>query len=158
MTVSNRILAFVCGFTFIGNLLPTVTKPLLVSQAYLLLLSLKLVLSLEVPQRPLQIFFRCCPMHLPDVFTHIQALAQAQAEIPYILITPTGRLNESANFGRKNTFLVSSREGLFGFIILREIIFLVKVSHYISSFGIKFHQNNLSYNPKIPICSLSQNK
>lgn len=61
----------------------------------------------------------------------------------------------------KNTFLVFSKEGLFGFIILREIIFLVKVSHYISSFGIKFHQNNLSYDPKIPkipICSLSQNK
>lgn len=33
-------------------------------------------------------------MCLPDIFAHIQTLAWAQADIPCILSTPTGKLNK----------------------------------------------------------------
>lgn len=95
-------------------------------------------------------------MRLPDVSTHIQTLAQIQAENP-----PTGRLNESANFGRKKIpFQFPLEEGslvkVWG-LLFWEIIYLFKASH-ISSFDMKFYQNNLNHDPQTFICSLSQSK
>lgn len=57
VTLFYKILDFVCGLIFTGNLLLTVTRPLLlVSGAWLFLSSV----SLEAPRYPLQIFyFRC---------------------------------------------------------------------------------------------------